>query len=176
MSWNITDNSDGTYTLLNGTGTLIRKHKQIPLSLIVELLSKMEEIEFPIGYTEALEEIYFTYLKRGLEGDYAGWPGTIRISCNNTNLSHLHEILIHEIAHHIDARECVSTEKDLVGEWMVKSGSFIHSDIKRESCEYFAIGFEKFYTPDHSSGNITEDSHPVLWHSLSQIHSKKATK
>ncbi|MHA2045175.1 MAG: hypothetical protein ACW99G_10290 [Candidatus Thorarchaeota archaeon] len=175
MSWNIVSNDDGNFTLLNGSETLIRVHKQIKDDLIVQLMSKMEEISFPIEYTEGVKEIHFTYLKNKLEGDYSS-DGRIRVSCANMQLPIIHEILIHEIGHHIDAEECSSDDSLLVAEWAEKSGSFVHVDIHKEPCEYFAIGFEKYHSPDHSSGNITPKSHPILWNIIDRISVKKGIR
>ena len=46
MSWNILPNDNGTYTLLNGSNTLIRLHKQIKIEVVLQLMSSLEEMEF----------------------------------------------------------------------------------------------------------------------------------
>jgi len=143
--------------------------------MIVDLLSKMEEIGFPISYMSGIKEVYFTYLKSNLEGDYND-EGFIRIGCNVEYLPRLHEILIHEVGHHIDAAEGASDEIKMLSEWRRKSGSFEHTDIKREPCEYFAIGFEKYHSPDHSSGDLTLKSHPILYRVVDKIHRKKVDR
>jgi len=78
-SWNVLKNDDDTFTLLNDSATLIRLHRQVSTDVVVNLMSKLEEIEFPVFYSNGLKEIYFTFLKSKLEGDYDN-DGKIRIT------------------------------------------------------------------------------------------------
>ena len=168
QGWNIADNGDGTFILLNGSDTIIKKHKQVPVSCIVELMSKLEEIQFPIIYTDGLKEIYFTYLKSKLEGEYLQ-EGVVRIGCNNALKPKMHQIFIHEVGHHVDAEGGFSDDERLRGEWSKKSGSFVHVDIKNDPGEYWAIGFERWYTTDL----FALKDHPVLCGLISNLHVSK---
>ena len=170
MSWNVIENDDGTLILLNSSQTLIRFHSQVSRNVAIELMSKMEELEFPHQYTKGLKEIYFTFLKSNLEGDYDN-DGAIRIACNK-KFKLIHETFIHEVGHHVDALEDVSNDPDLIAEWRLKSGSFFHADMRRDPSEYFAIGFERY----HTGGNITSKSHPYLWFKVNEIHNKKSNR
>jgi len=73
------DNND--LFLDNKSKTVIKKHRGIDLKEIDNLFNRLKEIHFPFFFTEGLESIYFTYLKRGLEGDY-DWDGNIHIAFN----------------------------------------------------------------------------------------------
>lgn len=143
----------------------------------------MEEMEFPISYTDGLSEIYFTYLKRGLEGDYTFNDRRVRIGCNKKFLSRVHQIFVHEVGHHIDEQEGFSDlqmlkdEYDATPEALFESLSLcfdaepggLEGDGKYS--EYFALGFELFYS--HDCG-LSELDYPVLHTIISEYH--KITK
>lgn len=172
MSWDITPNNDATYTLDNGSETIVRLHSGLCIDMVLDMFLKLDEASFPIEYSYGLQEIYFTYLKDNLDGDYCP-SGKIRVSCVRSQRDSAHETLIHEIAHHVDQEECMTDDNSLITEWRENSDGFIHVDIHKEPSEYVAIGFEKFYVSNHSSGNITKESHPVLWGRINEIHLKK---
>lgn len=140
--WSIVK-SNGIYCLNNSTRTTIRKHKQVEFSFVEDVISKLNEINFPLKYSEGIKEIYFTYLKSYLEGDYC--EGHIRIACNNAYKHKIYLTLVHEIGHHIDFKEGIYKNKKIVEEWNKKKNSFVHINIDKEPSEYVAIGFEKFY-------------------------------
>jgi len=165
MSWNIVPNNNETYTLLNGSDTIIRLHKQIKIDVVLRLMSSLEEIGFPISYSRGLKEIYFTYLWGYLAGDY-DCDGIIRVSCNNMFLQNHAQHFIHEIGHHVDESEAYSEDLDLQEEWKHHSSSFIHVDIDKDPAEYFAMGFDRWYT----GGNLSEN--PLLTSTIQNIHNK----
>ena len=167
-SWNIIDNCDGTFTLLNDTQTLVRKHKQISTEKIIEIFTKMEELDVPISYSDGVEEIYFTYLKYGLSGDYSYWIDSIRISCNN-GIDPC-STLIHELGHHMDFRNDLADKDVIKEEWIRLSGSFERENvsIKHDGDEYFAECFEKYYT----NRKKIKNDHPVLFKYMKKIHNK----
>jgi len=134
-------------------------------------MSKMEEIQFPLSHTSGLKEIYFTYLKSKLEGDYC--DGKIRVGCNKEYCDRLDQIFIHEVGHHVDEEtDWFSGDPLLVGEWVMLSGSMVHARIKSDVAEYWAIGFEKYYT----GNDMTSESHPFLWTCIDRLHHKKTNR
>jgi len=84
-------------------------------------------------------------------------------------LSTLHEILIHEIGHHVDAEHDISNQPDIMREWLEKSGSFKHVNIKNDPSEYFAFGFEMY----HADRSLDKNVYPVLWSSIDRLVDKK---
>lgn len=164
-SWNI-EFSGNELFLINDASTKIRKHKGVPFGVITDVLSKMEELQFPIEYTNGIEEIYFTYLRNNLEGDY--FDGKIRIGCNNKYLKTIHSTLIHEIGHHVDFNESISSCESIKSEWKKNGSLFVHRDMEDEwkgPGEYFAIGFENYYM-----GEPFSKEHKNLHKKIRNIH------
>ena len=171
-TWNIIDGDDGTYVLLNGSDTVIRKHKNISFTVMIGLLSKMEELDVPIAYTDGIKEIYLTYLKGKLEGDLKRKERKIRIGCNNAFLNTLHETLIHELGHHVDDREDISDRNDFVREWKKLSGSFAQYDMQSQPDEYFAHAFTEYYVNRRGMAQ----RYPLMYRYSKQIHDKYSKK
>lgn len=167
MSWNVISNGDGL-VLLNGEDTIVRGNKMVKDELIVEILLNVEEMGVPIELTKGLKEIYFTYLKGNLEATYL--DGKIIVSCNRKHVKEAHLSFIHELGHHIDEREAFTDMEELVNEWTSLSGTFeeYHVDIAKDNGleEYFAIGFEAYY-----SGLIDLSEHKFLRKCVEWAHS-----
>ena len=90
--------------------------------------------------------------------------------CNKEYRGRLHEIFVHEVGHHVDEEtDWFSGDPLLVGEWALLSGSMVHARIRSDASEYWAIGFERYYT----GGDMTAQSHPFLWSFLDRLHRKK---
>lgn len=140
----------------------------------------MEELEFPISYTDDLEEIYFTYLKNGLEGDYDSYNNKIRIGCNKHIIDRTYQIFVHEIGHHIDEIEGFSEEQELKDEFDLFPGimPICLSTCFEESPsglsgegrygEYFALGFELYHSHDRG----LSDSYPVLFKMIDDLYKR----
>lgn len=164
--WKIRKHKDGFFILKNKTKTFITKHKQIEKKLIYDVINKLNELNVPLGYSDGVKLIRFTYLKSGLEGDYCN--GFIRISCNNAYKDTLHTTMIHELAHHVDFQNGIYEKKNIKKEWKKKRNRFVHINIRKEPCEYVAIGFEKFYTEK----KLLKKEHIELYKEINKIHRK----
>jgi len=173
-SWNVEDVGSHTYVLLNSSDTLIKLHKQMSEKRVFELMSRLEEVSFPLIFTEGLREVYLTYLNYYLAGDY-DQVDRIRVSCSNRFIDTYHASFIHEVAHHLDNRYEFSSDKRLIKEWKKLSGSFEHVDINDDVMgpgEYVAIGFERYYTDK----NFSSKTCPILWTLIDDFHRKNADK
>ena len=178
-SWNAIQHAN-KLIWLKGSGTTIRLLTNISLGVITSLLSKMEERCFPISYTDGLAEIYFTYLKYGLEGDYNSYDCKVRIGCNKKFLDRVHQIFVHEVGHHIDEQEGFSDLQMLKDEYDTHPGvlsaslgvCFDNDPAGLEGdgrySEYFALGFELFHSHDCGLNKL---SYPVL-HAIIHEHYK----
>ena len=162
-SWNVVTYEDG-YVLMNEDNTFIRLHGSIQVESVLRLFDAMESMDFPISHTKGVEEIYFTYLKNDLSDDYI--DGEIRLSCGKKREDELPYVFVHEVGHHIDEKYGFSERLELIEEWKRMSSSFEHFLIKKEVCEYFACGLEKFY-----SGSLLTDC-PVLLECCMEAHFK----
>ena len=141
----------------------------------------MEEIEFPVSYTDGLDEIYFTYLNKGLEGDYYSHDRKVRVGCNKKFVDRLHQIFVHEVGHHVDEREGFSDLQMLKDEYDTSSiTSTWDFDLHFQEepggldgdgryAEYFALGFELFYS--HSCG-LNKTNYPVLYCLIEEHHKR----
>ena len=160
---------------------MIKKNKLIPFGVVTGLLSKMEEIDFPISYTDGLEEINFTYLKYGLEGDYCCYDKRVRVGCNKKMIDRIHQIFVHEVGHHIDEQEGFSDTQMLKDEYDLAPGILsadfgLHFDPEpggldgdERYSEYFALGFELFYS--HDCG-LNRSNYPVLYDLIEEHHKR----
>lgn len=164
---------DDQPTILNSTQTLVRLHRRIDVTVVSNVLSILESCRFPVSHTEGIQEVHFTYLKNGLCGDYL--DKKIRIACNVEYRDILHRTFIHEVGHHVDSREATSSTPQLLKEWgSVVSGSdpmdhmepFAHPSVHSDPSEYFAVGFEVFYT----DGPKALLRYPVLRRTVARLH------
>lgn len=174
-SWNVEETETGEYILLNRSRTVIRlsEHSFIDLA---EILSKIEEADVPISFTDGLKEIYFTILGeydegRHLAGDYK--DGVIRISTHAISRSDIPQTFVHELAHHVDIEYDISLKKKIIEE-KPKAARFMPDRYARKDIsEYVACGFEVFYFGTREQRGTFRKSNPRLYNVISYLHRSK---
>ena len=140
-------------------------------------LSKMEEIYFPIDYTDGLKEVYFTHLSTALEGDYDACTGKMRVGCGRKVLDRVHQVFVHEVGHHVDELEGFSDKQELIDEYETH-GSIMGEEYDLlggisgdyQVGEYFALGFELYHS--HRNGMNRCNSYPALFSVIDELHKR----
>lgn len=168
-SWNVAHIKKGEYELLNDTATLISFSPKAAPD-ISWLLSRMEEIGVPISYTRDLKNIYFTYLKGGDHGDYCNHR--IRISCDKRTREIMDKVFIHEIAHHVDDMEDITSDDMLMREKKLKGKHMADSYARKNVGEYFAVGFEVYYFGTVKEKKTMRTKNPYLYKKIQSLHRK----
>jgi Mlc titration factor MtfA (ptsG expression regulator) len=84
------------------------------------------------------------------------------------------ETFIHEVAHHIDSEDDYS---QALSEERRKKGSHIgHLEAQRNNAEYFARGFERFYSPDVGDKKKLRKKNPKLYKTIQKLHRQYSAK
>lgn len=172
-SWNVIRDDEGDYILLNIDKTPIRLSKRANVDLPL-LMAKMEEANVPVAYTAELQDIYFTILTGPNAGDY-DHDGKIRVSCSSAAGWAIERTFIHEIAHHVDDNEDVSSRPEIMAEKKTKA-KHLDSYAKKNSSEYVAIGFEIYYFGDKVERTRMRKKCKRLYWAIRTLHKKYSAK
>lgn len=170
MGWNTIYHSDGELTLINASDTLLSFNSKSKGKVdMAALLAKLEEANVPLSYTKGVHEIQFT-LMPGLHGDY--FDGKIRLSCMNQSLPIIAQTFVHELAHHVDEVEDISSSDDLMKEKKRKAKHIDDSYASKNIAEYIAVGFEVFYFGGEEERKKLRECNPKLYRTISRLHRK----
>lgn len=167
------DSSDGDWRLLNGSATLLQFDQRVDASVVESLIGRMTDARVPFAYSEGLREVYFTYLPNR-RGDYE--PGHVRLSCDASG-GVLDTTFAHELGHHLDEIEKLSTRRKVVEEHETKTleapaGGSSRKDIE----EYVAIGFELYYFGKRGIKTRLKKENPKLYNVIHHLHRKYKNK
>jgi len=168
--WNVAvckRNDEADYYLLNRSRTPIKFTTKVPFSM-GEFLAALENVGFPIRFTNGLELIRFRRIKNlfGLYGD-----NIVEIGAKPKRSSRVYiETFIHEVAHHVDSEEDIS--RDLDDERKSRGKHLHHDQASADNSEYFARGFERFYSPDPDDRKRLRKNNPKLYRTILRLHRK----
>jgi hypothetical protein len=170
--WNIAalDRPEGKcqYFLMNKCSTLVRVSRNVHIDLGM-VMSTMERLNVPLGFTEGLERINFTILTGPARGWYVN--DEIWIDCSRLYRDEAIATFVHELGHHIDDREAIS---DLLHEERKRRGRMLRGgrEAGRSTSEYVAVGFEKFYSVDPRERISLHSRNPELYRAINRAHRK----
>jgi len=139
---------------------------------ICPLLEDLNAVQFPKKYLRGIKQVQFTLMGKKLYGFYLGgniWVDTSRKRLRRTIL----EIFVHEVAHHVHFEIEQNALKGLARE-SNKRGHFIHRYVKDDEEEYFARGFERFYSLDTRKRESLRRHNPKLYRRISRLHARYA--
>lgn len=144
--WNVAvcREGDADYFLLNKTKTLVKVHGGARNFDMGEVLAELEEIGFPLQFTEGIRIINFTYIRRK---NYLGQYGDDEVEVDIKKCRSLDDIVssfVHEVGHHVDSEEDMSD--GLAPERRKHAKKVMDPYAGKDDSEYFARGFEWFYT------------------------------
>jgi hypothetical protein len=132
----------------------------------------MYEIEtagVPITYSNGLREIAFTRIVKDV-GDYIDCK--IRVSTIKEGLRNAAKILTHELAHHVDFMEDVTSDEKLIREKTKKAKFMSDGYSRKDVAEYWACGNEVFYFGDEKAKKKLRKKNPYLFKKISLTHQK----
>lgn len=101
-------------------------------------------------------------------GDYC--DGRIRLSCSSFYWEEIVRTLIHEIGHHVDDMEDISSEENLQEEFDQVGKTMFYQVGRKNVGEYLAVGFEIFYSGNKAEKRLLKDKHPALWKAVGKVH------
>lgn len=133
-------------------------------------MSRMEELEIPIAYTRNLEKIIFTKIPKGHHGDYQG--DVIRLAADKKTTPILDKVFVHELAHHVDDHEDLSSDDLLIQEKKVAAKHMSDTYAKKNTSEYLAVGFEVYYLGTKEEKKKMRDKNPRLYRTIAVLHRK----
>jgi hypothetical protein len=171
--WNVAavegGKKEAQYILLNKTKTLIRVSPRVHIDL-GKIMSEIEKLGVPLKYSEGVEQITFTVLT----GDARGWwkGDEIWVDASRLYRDEAVTTLVHEFGHHMDDREGLSDE--LHDERKKKGKTLGNREARKDTEEYVAIGFEKFYSEDPSDRKRLRRQNPQLYEHIIKMHRKYA--
>lgn len=171
--WNVAavkgGKKDAQYVLLNKSTTRIRVNPRVHVDL-GQIMSEIEKLGVPLKYSEGLEQINFSILT----GDARGWwrGDEIWVDASRMYKEEAVTTLTHELGHHMDDREGLSDE--LHDERKKKGKSLGNKEARKDTEEYVAIGFEKFYSPDPRDRRHLRKRNPQLYNTIMKMHKKYA--
>ena len=168
--WNLEPSDDGL-VLMNSSCTSVTMTKRSKFDPLV-LMSRMEELGVPLGYTKGLKEIRFTIHRDS--GTYM--DGVIKLDSLRTwgpgCVDSVCQTFVHELGHHVDETEAISCDHELVKEKVKKSCKMPDSYAQKSASEYVAVGFEVFYFGDRKERSMMKKSNPKLYSIISRLHRK----
>lgn len=160
---------DGEHgSLLNRWSTEIRLSRRARVDVLA-IFDRMEELDVPFGYTDELDEIYFTLLPHK-HGDYS--PCIIRLSTSHDSLRSIDRTLVHELGHHMDAIEDLSERPSLIEEKRSSARFMSDSYARHDVGEYVAVGFEVYYLGTDEQRRKMREHNPRLYRTIREIHKK----
>lgn len=173
-SWNVAvckRDPDADYYLMNKDRTPIKFTTKVPFNM-GEFLSILEDVGFPLKYTDGLELIRFMRLKDRF-GQYGG--DVLEMGAKQKRSMKMYiETFVHEVAHHIDRDQDISGTLTAERE---KFGKYIgHYTAEDDDAEYFARGFERFYSQDPKDKVALRKNCPKLYRTIQKLHNKYASK
>lgn len=173
-SWNVAvckHDDEADFYLLNKNRTPIKFTTRVPFNM-GEFLSILEDIKFPLKYTTGVELIRFRRMKN-FYGMYS--DNIVEIGAKPKRTMRMYvETFVHEIAHHIDSEDDFSS--DLGEERRKKAHSLVHYEAQRNNSEYFARGFERFYSQDPQDKKRLKIRNPKLYRTIARLHKKYSAK
>jgi hypothetical protein len=177
FSWNVLFVDDDKFELINGHLTLVTFGKKVNMirevkdMFIARLMSEMEDAQVPIAYSSGLREVTFTRMTKDV-GEYLN--GVIRVSTTKEGMRNAAKILVHELAHHVDFSEDITSDERLVRE-KTKKAKFMSDGYSRKDVgEYWACGNEVFYFGDEKAKKKLRKKNPYLFKKISLTHHKFA--
>ena len=173
-NWNVAvckRDPEADYYLMNKSRTPIKFTTKVPFNM-GEFLSVLEDVKFPLKFTNGLELIQFRRIKNcyGMYGS-----DVVEMGAKPKRPMKMYvETFVHEVAHHIDSEEDFSND---LSEERRKKGKYIgHDEARKSNSEYFARGFEKYYSPDPADKKHLRKKCPHLYRTIQRLHRKYANK
>jgi len=136
-------------------------------------LRRLEKVGFPLKYTRKLHTINFTILPGTRTfGQYE--DGEVWVDVRKKHrIKTLVETFVHEIAHHLDLNDDLSSG---LGHERHYRAAHIHRVAKDSNEEYFARGFERYYSTDSRDRKDLKLFNPRLYKRIQWLHNKHRRK
>lgn len=154
--------------LLNNNGTQIwvaHRAKRFDLN---RLLGHLEAVGFPLRYTRGIHTINFTILGKNCFGQYD--DGEVWVDVRKKHrMKTLVETFVHEVAHHLDLDSDSNLSKPFSKERRYR-GAHIHTIARKSNDEYWARGFERYYSTDPRDRSDLKLYNPHLYKSIRKLH------
>lgn len=168
--WNVAvckRNDEADFYLMNRNRTPIKFTTHVPFNM-GEFLSILEDVKFPLKYTNGIELVQFRRMKNAY-GMY--YDNVVEMGAKPKRSMRMYiETFIHEVAHHIDSENDYS--HDLGDERRRRGRSLGHDEATKSNAEYFARGFERFYSPNPDDRKKLRQKNPKLFRTIARIHRK----
>lgn len=160
------------YYLTNRSRTLIKINPRLKNFSLENVMVGLQELGIPFKYTDGLDVICFTIMT----GTDRGWyeDGVIYIDVSAVSRDLVIDTFVHELGHHVDEQEDVSAGMTIERRLRYKHLRDPYS--RKDNYEYVAVGFQKFYSGDHSDRQNMRKHNPRLYRALSDLHEQYKSK
>lgn len=156
----------------NRAKTLIWKSPTSKTFDIFTLFQKLEEVGFPVRFMNKIKRVNFQRLRCKAFGEY--YDGELWIDTRRKHrLSTVVDTFVHEVAHNLDEEYDFSNN---LTEERKQKGSRIHRIAGESDDEYFARGFERFYSINANKKAALKKRNPKLYKRIAAIHRKFQSK
>lgn len=156
------------YYLANKSRTVITIAGRARNFDLERLLTQLREVGFPLRFTNGLQQINFSILEKGTFGEYVDDEIWVDVRKKH-RFKTLVETFVHEVAHHVDCTPVRTVSYELHNE-RKRRGQRIHNVAQRSDDEYFARGFERFYSIDPQDKRDLRKNNPRLYREISRLH------
>jgi hypothetical protein len=166
---------DGTrYYLANRARTIITITKRTKSFDIMKLMEKLQKVNFPLRFTKGIESINFSILDSNTYGEYGDDEVWVDVR-KKRRLRTIVETFVHEVAHHVDYMRTTTLSGALHNE-RKRRGQYIHKIAAEDDEEYFARGFERFYSLDPRKKQALREHNPKLYRVIQRLHREYSHK
>lgn len=135
---------------------------------IDRVMKMLEKVGFPVRMTYGLKKISFVRLN-GCFGEYMG--DEIWVDTNKHRPKTVVDTIVHEVAHFLDEKHEITRKfnQKVSGE-RKRKGYLIHAIAGMSDDEYFARGFERFYSLNPDDRKILRKKNPKLFKIIQKLH------
>jgi hypothetical protein len=156
------------YYLDNRAQTLVWTSPTSKSFDILAIFHMLEEVGFPLRFMNKIKRVNFQRLRDRAFGEY--YDGELWIDTRRKHrLSTLIDTFVHEVAHNIDEEYDFSNH---LTEERKQKGTRIHKIAGQSDEEYFARGFERFYSMNPNKKAALKKRNPKLYKRIAAIHRK----
>ena len=160
------------YYLNNRSKTLVWLAHGAKTFDVHALFAKLEQVQFPLKYIKGMKKITFKTLQERYFGEY--WDGEIWIDTRRRHrMSTLVDTFVHEVAHFLDEEYFFSHK---LTDERKRKGKLIHKYATKSDEEYFARGFERFYSLNPENKKRLKKRNPELYKKIAVMHRQHRSK
>lgn len=178
--WSVAEcrTKDGpVYYLTNSSRTIVKVSGRAKRFDLQKLLKALKKVDFPLSFTNGLSQINLIIFNKAGYGWYEDDEIFIDVKSKHWFRT-IVDTFVHEVAHHIDysSNKVLSEGQPALTRERKRRGNRIHKIAGQSDEEYFARGFERYYSIDPKKKEALRIQHPALYARIDALHDKHKSK